>query len=97
MIGVGIGRITYGLEVSPVDAPFTDLAAEALQCFGNSTRPNAWLVDAFPICEHLTSNISLHNMLDLDNPSGTCPLVASRSCMEETICRLERENNGPDG
>lgn len=48
-VAVGIGRMIYGFEISAVNAPFIDLAEEALQIFGDSTRPNYWLVDMFPL------------------------------------------------
>ncbi|TFY65567.1 hypothetical protein EVG20_g5529 [Dentipellis fragilis] len=54
-VNVGIGRITYGLPISPVDAPFVELAEKALQSFERSTRPGSWPVDIFPTLRHLPS------------------------------------------
>ncbi|TFY83526.1 hypothetical protein EWM64_g473 [Hericium alpestre] len=54
-VNVGIGRITYGLELSPVNAPFVELAEKGLQSFEQSTRPGSWLVDLFTSLRHLPS------------------------------------------
>ncbi|KAA1467703.1 cytochrome P450, partial [Dentipellis sp. KUC8613] len=54
-VNVGIGRITYGLPISPDHAPFVELAEKALQSFERSTRPGSWPVDVFPILRYLPS------------------------------------------
>ncbi|KAA1467704.1 cytochrome P450 [Dentipellis sp. KUC8613] len=52
-INTSIGRISYGFDVSPTDAPFVELAERALQSFEHSTRPGRWSVDLITALRHL--------------------------------------------
>lgn len=52
-VAVGIGQVTYGIEISPKTSRFVDIGDRALKVFGNVTTPNYWLVDAIPQCTHI--------------------------------------------
>ncbi|KAE9403373.1 cytochrome P450 [Gymnopus androsaceus JB14] len=54
-VAIGIGRITYGTEISAVTSKYVELGEQALAVFGLVTNPNYWAVDMLPILRFLPS------------------------------------------